>query len=84
MKIYNNFCGNENIKYVFYNEWSDPELIYKGVTFSAPIIEGDLYNMMLEENLPDTQSQLAAYINNNIEWYLDECIIAADQAKAIF
>jgi len=72
MRIYNNYCGNENITFIYYNEWADPEIEYMGFRWHTPDIEGFLYDRMLEDNLPDTQSQLTAYINRNIEAYLIE------------
>lgn len=84
MKAYDNWCGNENITYYFYNEWQDPYIEYCGFRWSAPMIEGDLYNMMLEENLPDTGTQLAAYINTHVEDYLKELLYSLEDFNVDF
>lgn len=80
MKTYNNYCGNFNMEFVFYNEWADPEIIYKGFVFSEPMISGDLYNMYLEDfgAEPSSDAALTAYIGNHVQDFLDDCLIDFD------
>lgn len=80
MKTYNNYCGNFNMEFVFYNEWADPEIIYKGFAFSEPMISGDLYNMYLEDfgTEPSSDAALTAYIGNHVQDFLDDCLIDFD------
>lgn len=78
MKTYNNYCGNKNITLYYYNEWSDPEIEFCGFRWSAPIIEGELYNMMVEENIPDTDENLSKYISEHVKAYLIDCLYTMD------
>lgn len=80
MRRYNNYCGNFNIEFVFYNEWADPEIIYKGFVFSEPMIQGSLYEMFIDEYgaEPKTDSAFVAYVGNNVQNFLDDCLIDID------
>lgn len=80
MKTYNNYCGNFNMEFVFYNEWADPEIIYKGFKFSAPMIETGLYDMYLEEYgaEPSTDAAFTAYVGNHVQDFLEDILCNID------
>lgn len=76
MKRYNNYCGNKNVDYVYYNEWADPEIYYKGFKWSAWEVEEALKEPFEEEHPGGTAAQFAAYINTRVEDLLDDWIYA--------
>lgn len=44
-----NYRGAEGIEFVSHGEWSDPELIYDGLSFNYWDIENALWSMFCEE-----------------------------------
>lgn len=75
---YNNYCGNENVAYIYFNEWSDPKIEYHGFQWSAWEIEDALHYDFLETGIPETDSAFAAYINTHVEEYLTELLYSLE------
>ena len=71
---YNNYCGNENVAFIYYNEWSDPKIEYKGFQWSSWMIEDALRNDFEESNLPNTESHFVAFVASHVEDYLNDCL----------
>lgn len=75
---YNNYCGNENVAYIYFNEWDDPKIEYHGFQWSEWEIQSALYEDFLETNIPDTGAAFAAYINTHVEEYLTELLYSLE------
>ena len=46
---YPKFLGIENTQYIWHGEWSDPEILYKGVSIGSWDIDDGMYNMYTED-----------------------------------
>lgn len=80
----NNYCGNENVDYVYYNGWADPEIFYKGFKWSAWEVEEALKGSFEEEYPAGTPAQFVAYINARVEDLLDDWIYALDYFDIVY
>lgn len=74
----NNYCGNENVEYVYYNEWADTEIFYKGFKWSAWEVEEALKEPFKKEYPNGTPAGFVAYINARVEDLLDDWIYSLD------
>ena len=89
MVIYKNWRGCENIDWGYYNTQADPDMFYKGYTFNYWDIEDALWNEFCElNNYDDSQSgdfaiesKFSAWVKDNAESYLDDCICGGYFAK---
>ena len=75
---YNNYCGNANVAYIYYNECADPKIEYHGFQWSAWEIEEALHDHFLETGIPDNNAAFSAYINNNVEVYLTDLLYSLE------
>lgn len=67
------WIGIPEIGYRWYNEWADPDLVYKGHTFNYWDIADALWDMYLEEGGDeDDHVALDEYIRENAVPYLDD------------
>lgn len=73
---YSNYCGNENVAFIYYNEWADPKVEYKGFQWSSWEVEDALRDDFAESGLPDTESHFVAYVAANVEELLTEWLYA--------
>ena len=87
--IYKNWRGCENIDWGYYNTQADPDMLYNGYTFNYWDIEDALWNEFCElNNYDDSQSgdfaiesKFSAWVKDNAESYLDNCICSGYFAK---
>lgn len=78
----NNWRGCENIEFVNYNEWADPDIVYNGYVFNYWDIEDALWNDFLDatgyddsdSDNPEIESEFDLYVQENAECYLSDCI----------
>ena len=68
-KEYPNWCGLQDVGFIFHNEWSDPELEYEGKRINANEIEDSVwstYEEFCEENKSDVSEQgFVEYVKEN-------------------
>ena len=65
--------GIPEVGYRYYNEWADPDLVYKGHEFNYYDIEGALWDMYLEDGGDeDDDDAFAAYVRENAPAYMDD------------
>lgn len=65
--------GTPEIGYRWYNEWADPDLVYKGYEFNYHDIEDALWDMYLEDGgNEDDDDAFAAYVRENAPAYMDD------------
>lgn len=87
------YHGCENIDFVHYNEWADPDLIYDGYTFNYWDIEDALWNDFLEftghtddeSGKREVENEFDEFAQDNAENYLEDCIFGgyfADGSKS--
>lgn len=71
-----NWRGCKNIKMRYYNEWADPDLIYKGYVFNYWDIESALSQMFVEETgfAADDEVAFNHYVQEHAENYLEDVI----------
>lgn len=84
-----NWYGNPAIKFVYYNEWATPDLVYEvdGVSYTFPewdiadALWDDYMEIVLSEDpdfdiseCPDTESMFSEYVYANAESYLEDII----------
>lgn len=61
-----NWYGIDNVGFVWHNEWSDPEIEYKGKRFSCYIVEDTMWERYKEENDKYADEELfEQYMRNN-------------------
>lgn len=75
---YSNYCGNENVAFIYFNEWADPKVEYKGFQWSSWEVEDALRDDFAESGLPDTESHFVAYVAANVEELLTDWLYALD------
>ena len=77
------YRGNKDIEYISHGAWSDPELVYNGMSFNYWDIEDALWNMFLEENPqwkdsdsgnPECEDEFNKYVQSEGTLYLDDVI----------
>lgn len=76
---YSNYCGNENVAFIYFNEWADPLIEYKGFQWPAWMIEDALRDDFDSAGLPDTESHFVAYVGSHVEDYLQDCLFSLDR-----
>lgn len=72
-----NWRGCKNIQMRYYNEWADPDLIYKGYVFNYWDIESTLSQMFVEETgfAEDDEVAFNHYVQDHAESYLEDVIL---------
>ena len=75
---YNNYCGNKNVAYIWFNEWADPKIEYCGFQWSEWAIADALRDHFLETGIPETEAAFAAYINTHVENYLTDLLYSLE------
>ena len=76
------YRGCKNVEIVWHNTQADPDLIYRDYTFNFYDIEDALWDDFLyltnyddnESKSAKAQSEFNAYVQDNVESYLDDCI----------
>lgn len=66
--------GCPDIMFGYYNDWDDPDLLYKGYVFNYWDIEGALWENFVEEFTNPTDETFSAYVRDEAPLYLDDCI----------
>lgn len=66
--------GCPDIMFGYYNNYADPDLLYKGYVFNYWDIEGALWENFTEEFSNPTDETFSAYVRDIAPTYLDECI----------
>ena len=66
-----NYCGIENVGFIWHGEWSDPELEYNGKRCNIHDVEDSMWNSYTEDNPePDyrNRKEYAAYEDGFTEY----------------
>lgn len=78
-----NWYGIEGIKFIWHNEWADPEIEYKGKRCSCYIVEDTMWEDFTHdddgERIPDElcgEDEFAKYMKENAETVKYLCEIA--------
>lgn len=66
--------GCPDIMFGYYNDYADPDLLYKGYVFNYWDIEAALWENFTEEFPNSTDDAFSSYVRNIAPTYLDECI----------
>lgn len=74
-KDYPNWYGINGIKFIWHNEWADPEIEYKGKRCSCYIIEDTMWERYTEEGNSDVD-KFAEYMRNNADEVYELCELA--------
>lgn len=83
-----NYRGAEGIEFISHGEWSDPELIYDGLSFNYWDIENALWSMFceelgeetgltiyqIEEQMDKHEPMFDKYVQENAVEYLNDVI----------
>lgn len=76
-KEYPNWYGIENIGFIWHNEWTDPEIEYKGKCCSCYIVEDTMWERYREENGKYADEELfGQYMRNNTNEVYELCELA--------
>lgn len=71
---YSNYCGNNAVAFIYYNEWADPKIEYKGFQWSEWTIDEPMREAYHAENIQETEAGYIAFVNTHIEEYLKDCL----------
>lgn len=66
--------GCPDIMFGYYNDYADPDLLYKGYVFNYWDIEAALWENFTEEFPNSTDDAFSSYVRGIAPTYLDECI----------
>ena len=83
-----NYRGANGIEFVSHGSWSDPELVWEGLTFNYWDIENALWAMFCEEIGEETgltvyqieddmdkyEDMFDEYVQENAAWYLQDVV----------
>lgn len=73
--IGDNWRGNPVIRMRYYNEWSDPDLLYKDYVFNYWDVENAMWDEFLEHGGdPDDEAWFDKYVQEFAVDYLEDCI----------
>lgn len=62
------YCGIPDIGFIWHNEWSDPELEYKGKRFNVGVVTDIMWTRFEEEVCEDyDEDRFAKYIRENAD-----------------
>lgn len=67
--------GIEGIKFIWHNEWADPEIEYKGERCSCYIIEDTMWERYKEDDLSDPE-EFGRYMLENADEVRELCELA--------
>lgn len=82
------YCGAEGVELVSHGEWSDPELVWEGLSFNYWDIEDALWGMFCLDKAEDSglsvmeidskadeyEDEYCEFVRDNIDWYLQEVV----------
>lgn len=71
---YSKYFGCENVAFIYFNEWADPKIEYKGFQWSSWMIEDALYDEFMQSGTPYTDDAFAEYVRFRVEEYLKDCL----------
>ena len=74
-KDHPNWYGIPNIKFIWHNEWADPEIEYKGKRCSCYIVEDTMWERYTEEGNSDVD-KFAEYMRDNADGVYELCELA--------
>lgn len=63
-KEYPNYCGLEDIGFIYTNHWEDPKLEYNGLIFNIHDVKDYLYDLYREEG---ADIEFTQYVNDNAD-----------------
>ena len=66
--------GCPDIMFGYYNDYADPDLLYKGWVFNYWDIEAALWENFTEEFPNSTDDAFSAYVRDAAPLYLEDCI----------
>ena len=72
---YPNWYGNEGIKYVWHNSWSDPEIEYQGKKCSCYVVEDTMWSRYEEDGFSDPD-KFGDYMRDNASEVRYLCALA--------
>lgn len=68
--------GIPGIKFIWHNEWSDPEIEYKGKRCSCYIVEDTMWSFFREETGLNNEDEFAKYMSNHKNVVYELCKLA--------
>ncbi len=79
-KDYPNWYGINGIKFIWHNEWTDPEIEYKGKRCSCFIVEDTMWERyneeMSEARKPVKENEFAEYMREKADDVYELCELA--------
>ena len=70
-----NWYGIPEIKFIWHNEWADPEIEYRGRRCSCYIVEDTMWERYREDDLSDPD-EFERYMRENAEEVRELCELA--------
>lgn len=71
LDIYNkkkpNWMGIKGIKFIWHNEWADPELQYKGKLVSCTLVQDTMWERFYEETGSEDDEDFVRYIQTHVD-----------------
>lgn len=71
---YSKYYGCEDVAFIYFNEWADPQIEYKGFLWSEWAIQAALRENFSEYGTPYKKSDFAEYVRDNVVEYLKDCL----------
>lgn len=68
-----NWYGIEGVGFIWHNEWSDPEIEYKGKRFSCYIVEDTMWERYKEDISSIDEEEFERYMQDNADEVRELC-----------
>lgn len=68
--------GIPGIRFIWHNEWSDPEIEYKGEKCSCYIVEDSMWEMFRDETGSENPDEFEKYMQENADLVYELCEMA--------